>query len=331
MNDNLIKDSETETKETVELTPEQEFDSAWDEEDENQTEDSENLEEDSDDQPETEEDSLDTEGSDEEAVTPEDTNQESATDTEDTEDSPLNTTELQSQIDHLTRENQAMEQRMKSWEGRIKSANTRAKAAEKKLKQAQAKQDKASKDDLPDDFDDAVLSDFIDEFPSLEKPIRALVKKVVNQAVTAKVDGDLGEVKAKVETIEKSKAEADTQAHTARILEAHPDWETIYESGDLTKWINDQPTYVQTALNQVIESGTTEAIIEMFDQFKAAQALDEDQTTPTSQSQSTGRSKSKRAADMQAVPAKTGGPPKQPPKKDQQDYDSAWDEAISEK
>ena len=314
-----------EKKEEKVLTDDEQFDQAWDEDESEESPKPEGESSEAEGTPNEDSDGQsqddDQAGESEATGTPE---EESAGTDESAQDSNSDVANLQAQIEQLQAENANLQQKMRSWDGRIRAANKRAAEAEEKLKQAQEAQDKAGTDSLPDGEDDAVLSEFIDEFPTLEKPIKALIKKVAGSMVKA----ELGKVETQVKEIKDTQVASDTASHAQRINEAHPDWKQIYDSGKLTTWINSQPTFVQRTLNDIVEDGSTEDIIEMFDQFKAAtKPAETDQSTTSSQS--TGRSKSERAAAMQAVPAKTGGPPKPKPKVAKDDFDAAWDEAIS--
>lgn len=309
------------TKDKDELTEDEIFDQAWDEVEREKSTDIEEEQDNLEASKENSEDQLQTEElADSDHGAPEEESTE--TDAENAQDSNTDVDQLKGQLEQLQAENRALEQRMRSWEGRIRAANKRADEAEEKLKQATEKQDKA--DSLPDDEEeDSALSEFIDEFPTLEKPIKALIKKVAGSMVKA----ELEKVESRVKQVEDTQVESSAKSHIERITEAHPDWKDIFDSGKLTTWIEAQPKILQRTLNDIVENGSTEDIIEMFDQYKGSNNAPADQNTPSSTS--TGRSKSERAAAMQAVPAKTGGPPKPKKTPSKDDFDAAWNEAIS--
>ena len=312
--DRKKKEEEEKAKEK-ELTPDEEFDQAWDEGDED---DSTTTEED------VQQEELTAEGTPDEDD--ESTSQDSDNTAAEDQDDATDVETLKAQIDLLVSENKSLEHRMKSWEGRITAANKRAEQAEEKLKKAQEEQQAKAVDSLPDGEEDAVVKEFLEEFPTLEKPLKTMVKQAAEKLLQEKLS-HLDQIETRVEKVEKTQVDSDTQAHAQKILDAHPDWHQIYDSGDLDEWIKEQPPLLQRTLNQVIQDGSTEDVINMFDQYKAANKTSEEKNTNSN----SGRSKSKRAAAMEAVPAKTSGPPKAKPVVDQNDFDAAWDDAISTK
>jgi len=71
----------------------------------------------------------------------------------------------------------------------------------------------------------------------------------------------------------------------------------------------------------VIEEGTAEEIIEMFDAYK--------KTVRHTQSDNKDTSKSKKLKQLEAVDSSGAGPRKEKKKASQDDFDGAWDEAMS--
>jgi len=210
-------------------------------------------------------------------------------------------------------------QRTSSWEGRISAANKRAEEAEAKLKE-QTKQDKGK--DLPvgDSDEDVVLSEFIEEFPSLEKPIKLLATKIAREIV----EREIGEIKPTITQVQETVKSREEQTHISKIRQAHLDYKDIYQSGALTTWIGHQPKFLQPGLQRVVEEGSAEEIVELFDTYK----------------RSTGRSKKivnnngdkatkKRAKSLEAVTHSSSGPPKDKKVAEKDDFDGAWAEAVS--
>lgn len=227
-------------------------------------------------------------------------------------------------------ENKKLTQKMKSWEGRITAANRRAEEAESKLQEAEEKstqeKSKAKKkaDSLPDGDDDEVLKEFIEEFPSLERPIKALAMRMAKQVV----ESELKELKPKFEKIddlEKTIEEDETAEHFRLIEEAHDDYKEIMKSGKLEEWIEAQPSFVKAGLEKVVQEGTAKEVIEMFDTYKESMGL-----SKPSKTQDQSGKKSKKAKDMMAVDGSPSKPNTKAGKKDKDDFDAAWDEAMAD-
>ena len=78
---------------------------------------------------------------------------------------------------------------------------------------------------------------------------------------------------------------------------------------------------MQPGLQVVIEEGTAEEIIEMFDAYK--------KIVGHTKSDNKDISKSQKLKNLEAVNASSAGPRKEKKKADKDDFDSAWDEAMS--
>lgn len=112
-----------------------------------------------------------------------------------------------------------------------------------------------------------------------EEAMAAGIDKHVNNRVAAEVDAKVDAkvavaVKAAVDEALapiRAKEQADSaDAHVSAVLAAHPDAGSIAQSVELDNWIKAQPSYLQPAMRQVQEGGTTEQVIELISNFKAA-------------------------------------------------------------
>ena len=216
----------------------------------------------------------------------------------------------------------AEKQRNSSWEGRIKAANKRADEAEVS---AAGKKNLTDKGDetLPDgEDDDSVLTDFIEEFPSLEKPIKLLATKIARELVESKMDEITPTLKTVQETVE-SNAVND---HLGKITKAHPDWRQIHKSGALGTWIGKQPQFMQAGLKRVVDEGSAEDIVELFTTYKKSTGQ-----LKTETNSGKGKTSAQKAKELEAVAHQSSGPPKDTKKIADDDFDSAWDNAISTK
>lgn len=206
-----------------------------------------------------------------------------------------------------------LQHKMSSWEGRIKKANERAKTAEDKLAVLEDPTTVAEKDTSPSE-EDTILAEFKDEFPDLVKPLEIMAKK------HAKIIADerLGEVTPTLEKIQEAQQLTAQEQFLAPIHEAHPDWKTFHESGQLQEWIDTKPSLQKRVLSEVVINGTQAEIIEMFDTYKKEKNIKTQTPANTDKVDS-------ELKDILAVPGKTAGPKADKP--DMSDFDAAWKEA----
>ena len=107
--------------------------------------------------------------------------------------------------------------------------------------------------------DPSIFGDFDEE--GLTNGIQTLVQQQVAQQVEARL-------KQALEPIAQKQQIDETQQHYAAILQAHPDIESVAESQEFASWRASQPSYAQQAINGVLSQGTTDQVIELFNQFK---------------------------------------------------------------
>jgi hypothetical protein len=98
--------------------------------------------------------------------------------------------------------------------------------------------------------------------------------KGMNKLVDVKVAAIKQELEAKfnavLEPIQKQREVSATDDHFETIAKAHPDYESIGQSQELTQWISKQPSFARSGYEKVIAEGTAKEAIELFDAFKAA-------------------------------------------------------------
>jgi len=215
------------------------------------------------------------------------------------------------------------EQKYKSFEGRYRKEKEslqnqidELKAENEKLQtQMNQSSEKSSTEKSQSESTDADtdIQEFADEFPDLAGHVTKLVEKKAQELVdqrVGKVEEEMTPVKQKVE----SQAQDE---HFRRITESHPDWKSLVSEGHLQQWINDKPSYAQNSANQVMESGSTEEVIELLDDYK--------RENQTAQSSTKDTATKKKAQEASAVKRHSRKP--KSPKADPNDFDSAWDEA----
>ncbi len=134
--------------------------------------------------------------------------------------------------------------------------------------------------------DPDIFGDFSEE--SLAKGIKQLIEQQVSARLTP--------IEQQLAPLQQQQAQDATKSHYTRIHEAHPDAPSIYESTQFADWIESQPSFARDAYTNLMETGTAEQIIEMFDSFKKSTGV----ATPTA-------GKDVRAAAQAAI-AKTSPP-----------------------
>lgn len=225
-------------------------------------------------------------------------------------------------------------QKTRSWEGRIRKANQAADEAAKEvarmrqelddLRKAQAdgRQTGTPKVD-PADSDEEVVQAFLKEFPDLQAPLQAFIRKEAR----ALLADEMKDIKPKVQKFEESEAERKkreekeaTEAHFKVIEESHPDFRDLVDSGELDTWISSKPAFLQDSLVRVRDKGTASEVIEMFTTMKAETG----KNVAPKPAHEPG-DKHEKLKSMVAVPGSTGGPPPAAPNRN--DFDAAWKEA----
>lgn len=109
--------------------------------------------------------------------------------------------------------------------------------------------------------DPAIFGDFSEE------ALAQGIQKLVDMRVQEQVNAALGKALAPLK--EQQEAEA-VNSHFSAIYKAHPDADSIAESKELADWIDSQPSFARAGYQAVLQNGTTEQVIEFFDQFKQA-------------------------------------------------------------
>lgn len=226
----------------------------------------------------------------------------------------------------LEEELERQKHKMSTWEGRISAANERAKKAEEEAQKLREAKESKSKDNLPDGDEEKAIKEFIEEFPDLHKPIVALVKRELLPLIGQLIDDRVGKIEPQVTSI-KQKMETDTTAaHFAAISRAHKDWRSIVDSGALDKWINTKTSYIKGALLKVKAEGDTQEVIDMLNQYKkeTGQVSDEKNNPAPAP-------KDDKAQSLLAVPSSPTTPSTQNRKRDKNDFDAGWEDALREK
>lgn len=153
------------------------------------------------------------------------------------------------------------------------------------------------------------------------------------------------EVSQAISPLQQAVSTYTTSDHMAAIYEAHPDYDTVYQP--VMDWIETQPSFLKTAYTDVVKQGTADDVATLIQRFKtetgwqapAAQgtqaAAPAAPTTPAAAAsapaqQNAGLSDAakKAAQAIGAVGAKRGEAANA---QDPNDFDGAWEEAVSSK
>lgn len=99
-----------------------------------------------------------------------------------------------------------------------------------------------------------------------EEALKAGIQKLID----AKVAEKLSHVEQTLAPVQQRHAQEAAKSHYDAIYQAHPDADSMAESQELSDWINAQPSFVRDNYNAVLQQGSTEQVIELFDSFKSA-------------------------------------------------------------
>lgn len=206
------------------------------------------------------------------------------------------------------------EQRYKTLQGMFKAEVAREVSQQLNNRKAdEPPADKAMPADTPEadeDEDEQALNEAMQDFPQLMRAVNGLVKKEVDR------------VRAEYAPVVNTVASDARERHFAAIRSAHGDFDEV--KGRLADWVNEQPAYLQPGYKAVLSGGTTEDVIDLVSRYKQQKGVRAPEPTPTQPNDT-----SRRQAEAAEVVRTRGAPliPRGEPDKD--DYDAAFDEAVS--
>jgi len=201
----------------------------------------------------------------------------------------------------------------KSWKGRVEKAYEERDAYKQSYEQASTAKPKEQKSEVQDE--DVIA--FFEEYPEMEKPVAALARKIAAEQVKAiedKYDTELASLK-------KATAMSATEQHFAKIAAAHPDYEQVGKSAEFNAWIEGQPSYIRGSIENIVQQGSADEIIEVLSNYKSSTGLNKERKLK--------EDANKKADSIMAVRSLPGGPVQKQRQPDSSDFDSAWNEATS--
>lgn len=165
----------------------------------------------------------------------------------------------------------------KSERARADAAEAKAQAALQELETLrQAAQARADAGESPTAVDrqaaaaEAAIAEGVD--PELfgdfsEEDLAKGINNLVNSRVSAQVEAALAQ---HLMPLQQKHEQSEAEAHYQSIYAAHPDADSIVESKELADWVNAQPSFMRQACEAVLDSGSAQEVIELFDRFKQA-------------------------------------------------------------
>lgn len=121
--------------------------------------------------------------------------------------------------------------------------------------------------------EDKVLAEFAKNWEDHDK-----VAKIRERRILLGVEQIFREIIAPIAqqlpAIQGSMQEMSGEKMIDTVSKAHPDAVDLMNTGKVDKWINSLPSYLRPGLNSVLENGTPEQVIELFDDFKEATGIE---------------------------------------------------------
>jgi len=112
-------------------------------------------------------------------------------------------------------------------------------------------------------IDAGVNPDYFGDFS--EEALADGINKLIDERVSAQVDARVAKA---LEPMQQKEQESAAEAHMRTIYEAHQDADSIVESGKFEAWKASQPSYIQAALDGVLQQGTAEQVVELLNNYK---------------------------------------------------------------
>lgn len=102
----------------------------------------------------------------------------------------------------------------------------------------------------------------------LAKGIMRLVSEKVGQAIQQHIEP----IKQQIDPLAQQQKEEVLRQHNEKIYTAHPDANSIVWSNEFAQWCDQQPNFQQAAIQQVLDSGTAQDVVDLLTAYKSAVA-----------------------------------------------------------
>lgn len=127
-------------------------------------------------------------------------------------------------------------------------------------------------------IDAGVNPDYFGDFS--EEALADGINRMIDERVSAQVEARVAKA---LEPMQLKEQESAADAHMRTIYEAHQDADSIVESGEFNSWKAQQPSYMQAALDGVLQQGTAEQVVELLNNYKQATNSTAEPATPTAE------------------------------------------------
>lgn len=146
-----------------------------------------------------------------------------------------------------------------------------------------------------------VLKDFKEQYPDIAATLLPALQKFIDDSKgkTAELERKFTEA---LTPIQESAQDAQVTAHFKAIGDAHSDYKTLIDSGNVDDWIKAMPSYLRPAASRVLDEGTADEVIELLTQYKKENGVGESKAAPAE-----GMSKDEVAAKAAAAVSKAKG------------------------
>lgn len=218
-------------------------------------------------------------------------------------------------VDPAAEEEPAMTQNDKTWEGRLRKREEEINAREQALKDKEAGGGEPAAEEAapteggmtPDEAMAKLSEDFGPEFVEMIK----VIASGIAETAAAKVATDaVGLVGNDVQEIIAHLQDAGQRAHFKEIAKAHPDFLDVANSPEFKAWSEARPDENKASEAEILEKGSAEQVIKLFDEYKASLGGDEPDVDAAEGVRSSGG-----GISLPELPAETGS------------YEEAWDKA----
>jgi len=227
-------------------------------------------------------------------------------------------------------------QRTSSWNGRLSAKDREIRALQQQIADLTAKVETASKVTATkqegEEADEAV-SEFLKEFPELAGPIQKMIEKATKQRTDEVVSSLTERFNKTISPIAETVQETALERHNRIITTAHSDFNDIVQSGELQKWIEEQPAFIQPAMQRVYQQGYAQEVVDLITQYKKetgklnTNTRENGADTTASDSQRP-NGQAVRQKPAPAVRSKSSGPHTHTPKIEADDFEGAWKAAL---
>ena len=160
-------------------------------------------------------------------------------------------------LENLQRRLEETEQRYRSWQGRLETSN---------------KQEPEKKETVEDVMKSEEMKNLLEYYPDLVDP----VQKLINQQVKKNTDALREEIQTlmqqQVAPLAQHVYQTEAQRHEAAIKQAHPDLEKLVQTGAFESWVESLPAHQKAGAYYIVNRGSAQEIIELFNEFKQARS-----------------------------------------------------------